>query len=101
MTSPITGITYKLLPRGPYTSAGNACSKAGGRLADVDGAGGEVDWLGSLITTGNPAWIGTFNGLPYKCPAVYAGGAVAIPKAGSGRGACQNLELILCQMNEK
>ena len=101
MTSPITGATYKLLPRGPFSSAESACSEAGGRLAELEAESGEVAWLGGLMDTGSPAWIASLNGLPYKCAAVYAGGAIAIPKAKSGRGSCHNLELILCQMTEK
>ncbi len=101
MTSPVTGITYKLLPRGPFATADKSCDQIGGRLAELDANSGEVAWLGTWIGPGNPAWIGQLDGLPYKCTAVYAGGAVAIPKAKTGRGSCYNLESILCQLNTK
>lgn len=98
-TSPITGITYKLLPRATFATAAASCAKAGGRLAELATENGdEIDWLGTWISEGKPAWIGGLNGFPYKCAAVYAGGAVAIPKAKTGRGACYNLEAALCEM---
>lgn len=101
MTSPLSSITYPLLSPEPFSSADDACRQLGGRLAEVDADGGEVGWLGSWMPTGSPAWIASLNGLPYKCAAVYAGGAVAIPKASSRRGVCYNREYVLCELTDK
>lgn len=101
MTSPITGITYKLISRGPFNTANQACAREGGHLADISTTFGEVAWIGTWVPDTTRAWIGSLDGIVYKCAAVYAGGAVAIPKARSGRGPCHNLELTLCQLDEK
>lgn len=101
-TSPITGRAYQVVPaKVSHGEAAAVCARIDGQLATVDTGDGDIAWLGSTLATARPVWIAALNGHHFdgeQCAALYPGGAIAVPKAPSHLGPCDNLEHVLCQL---
>lgn len=107
VTSPYTSKTY-LLHNSHSTSTHHSAelichSYPGARLASLTADSGDIGFLGGLIESlDEPFWIGDMGGTSANtnCAALFAGGAIAIPKPSSPhKSPCDALLSVLCELD--
>lgn len=102
VTSPHTLKTYILYNSRSSTSFASAQTLCPphSKLASISPDSGDIDFLGQFIESlDHPFWIdGSEFNTPIPCVALYAGGAVAIPKPSkSGQSPCDNHLNFICE----
>ena len=106
VTSPHTLKTYHLFNSNSGTSFSVAqlTCPSGTRLASIHPDSGDIDFLGQYIESlEHPYWIDGSVGFntPVPCAALYAGGAVAIPKPTSPADSpCDSQMNFICEVIE-
>jgi hypothetical protein len=101
--SPHTGKTYLFHEsENSYDSAEDICASfPTGKLASLQPNSGDIEFLGGFIEVDSPYWIGKMTGtaLDGACSAIYAAGAIAIPKRlNSHKSPCENHLKVLCEL---
>ncbi len=104
VTSPHTLKTYLLYnshSSTTFTAAQTLCPPHS-KLASIPLESGDVDFLGQFIDSlDHPYWIdGSDFSTPVPCTALYAGGAVAIPKPSkTGESPCDAQMNFICEIS--
>ena len=106
--SPFTGKTYVLYDSSSsttHTEAADVCAsyEKNSKLAVLQPESGDIEFLGGFIEVDQPYWIGELTGaLSTICSAIYANGAIAIPKksstSSSSSSPCHNHLNVLCEL---
>lgn len=103
VTSPNTLKTYLFYntrSNTPFSTAQTHCP-SNSKLASISSESGDVDFLGQFIESlDHPYWIdGSQFNTPMPCVALYAGGAIAIPKPSkSNQSPCDTRMNFICEI---